>query len=108
MFFLQNTQKRPLFSLIPSCPSKKLKKTAKKREKARFLHILKLKMKKVKKTAVLIKKTGVQRCRHVGILVFFDFSFLKTDGKPGLVKNEIVKMTFFDTSVKSRNLTRNQ
>lgn len=108
MFFLQNTKKRPLFSLIPSYPSKKLKKNAKKREKTRFLHILKLKIKKVQKTAVLIKKTGVQRCRHVGIPDFFDFSFSKTDGKPGLVKNEIVKMTFFDTLLKTHNLTRNQ
>jgi hypothetical protein len=68
----------------------------------------KMKTKKVKKRAKKGQKHCVQRCRHVANRVFCVFHFSKTDGKTGLVKNEIVKITFFDTVPKRCNLTKNR
>ena len=65
-------------------------------------------MKKVQKRAKKGQKHDVRRCRHVAKRVFRVFHFSKTDGKTGLVKNEIVKIVFFDTLPKRCNLTKNQ
>ncbi len=69
---------------------------------------LKIKIEKVQKRAKKGQKHDMRRCRHVGGCVFCVFHFSKTDEKSGLTKNEIVKITFFDTVPKRCNLTRNQ